>query len=135
MLLQSYDGILRIFPAIPDTDQPVRFHSLRTQGGFLVSAERRERRTQYVIVQSLHGNPLRLRNPFVNETDCGVQVKVYELREETQFKNVTEQQAMRPYLDHIFLPGQMIEFTTQPGHVYLVSKEIPWISNVPIVVV
>ena len=134
MLLQSFDGILRIFPAIPDTDQPVRFHSLRAQGGFLVSAEWRERRTQYVVIQSLNGNPLRMRNPFVNEPDSGVRVVVYELWEQTQFASVADQTALRPYRDHIYLPGQIIEFPTRPGPVYLVSKENPMVTNIPIVV-
>ena len=73
-----------------------------------------------------------MRNPFVNEPDCGVQVKVYELGEKTKLSTVAEQAVQRPFMDHIYLPGQIIEFPTKPGHVYLVSKEIPWISNVPL---
>jgi alpha-L-fucosidase 2 len=132
MLLQSFDGVLRVFPATPPSNEPVRFHSLRAQGGFLVTAERREHLTQYVIVQSLFGNTLRLRNPFVNEPDRGVQVKVYELTNETSLNTVTEQSRTRTYLDHIYLPGNVIEFPTKAGCTYLISKEIPWISTIPI---
>ncbi|MBU4366521.1 MAG: glycoside hydrolase N-terminal domain-containing protein [Verrucomicrobia bacterium] len=149
MLLQSFDssagstsspqagsgqgGVLRVFPAVPPGPEPIRFHSLRAQGGFLVSAERRNNLTQYVIVQSLCGNRLRMHNPFVGEPDLGVQVKVYELHAATRFDRVEDQGAMAPYLDHIYLPGQTIEFPTRKGQVYVISKEIPWISNIPIV--
>ena len=132
MLLQSYDGILRIFPAAAPSEEPVRFHALRAQGGFLVTAERRNNLTQYVIVRSLHGNRLRMRNPFVGEPDLGVQVKVYEMHHRTRFDNTEDQGRMKPYLDHIYLPGQTIEFPTRKGRVYVISKEIPWISNIPI---
>jgi hypothetical protein len=133
MLLQSFDGLLRVFPAVPPGKEPLRFHSLRAQGGFLVSAERRDGLTAYVIVQSLCGNGLRMLNPFVGEPDLGIQVKVYELHEDTRFDRVEDQAKMVPYLDHIYLPGQIIEFPTRKGQVYVISKEIPWISNIPIV--
>ncbi|MHB9025177.1 MAG: glycosyl hydrolase family 95 catalytic domain-containing protein [Armatimonadota bacterium] len=130
MLLQSFDGILRIFPAAPANDEPVRFHSLRAQGGFLMTAERRGATVPYVLIHSLHGNPVRLRNPFVNEPDRGVQVKVYELSEGMAFATTEEQGSLRPCLDHIYLPDTLIEFPTQAGKTYLVSKEIPWFSTV-----
>ena len=132
VLLQSHDGILRIFPAVPASAEPVRFHSLRAQGGFLVSAERRENRTMYVIVQSLCGQELRLRNPFVNEPDRGVEVKVYLLPQQADVLESAEKQgAATPWRDEVYLPGQIISFQTSPGQTYLISKEIPWISNVP----
>jgi hypothetical protein len=130
MLLQSYDGVLRVFPAAAPSEESVRFHSLRAQGGFLITAERRGTTVPYVILHSLQGNPVRLRNPFANEPDRGVQVKVYELAEDTAFATTEEQGLVRPYLDHIYLPGAMIEFPTEAGKTYLVSKEIPWVSTV-----
>ncbi|MEO6908161.1 MAG: glycoside hydrolase N-terminal domain-containing protein [Abditibacteriaceae bacterium] len=39
MLLQSWGGVLRIFPAIPATWRDVSFENLRGEGAFLVSAE------------------------------------------------------------------------------------------------
>ena len=132
MLLQSYDGILRIFPAAPPAERPVRFHGLRAQGGFLVTAERRGSTVPYVLIHSLLGTSVRLRNPFLNEPDQGVQVKVYELTQGTVFASTEEQGALRPCLDHIYLPGQLIEFPTEAGKTYLVSKEIPWFSTVAV---
>jgi len=131
MLLQSYDGVIRVFPAAPASDANACFHSLRAQGGFLVTAERRRNLVQYVIVQSLAGQPLRLLNPFVGEADCGVEVKVYELTANARFDTVENQARQRPFYDRIHTPGQIIEFPTQPGRVYLISKEIPWFCNIP----
>ncbi len=38
MLIQSHDGIIRVFPALPDSWKEVSFTDLRTEGAFLVSA-------------------------------------------------------------------------------------------------
>ena len=70
---------------------------------------------------------------FIGEPDLGIQVKVYELHRDTRFARVADQARMKPYMDHIYLPGQIIEFPTKKGQVYVVSKEIPWISNIPVV--
>ena len=133
MLLQSYDGVIRVFPAVPFTDKPIRFHSLRAQGGFLVSAERRENKTMYVVIQSLCGNELKLFNPFVNEPDSGIEVKVYLLPQQKDvLESVEKQGRIVPFLDDVYLPGQVISFPTEKGQTYLISKEIPWISNIPV---
>ena len=57
MLLQSWGGIIRIFPAMPDTWKEGSFDQLRTQGAFLVSAKRTDGQTQWVKVKSLVGEP------------------------------------------------------------------------------
>lgn len=73
MLLQSYDefgaagrltNTIRVFPAVPGAWKDVVFHNLRAQGGFLVSAVRREGRTSWVRVQSLAGEPCRVKARF-----------------------------------------------------------------------
>jgi alpha-L-fucosidase 2 len=61
MLLQSWGGTLRIFPAIPAGWKEVAFHELRAEGAFLVSAVRRGGRTVLVKVKSLAGEPANLR--------------------------------------------------------------------------
>ena len=132
MLLQSYDGVLRIFPAAPDSDESLRFHSLRAQGGFLVSAERRKNLTQYVIVQSLCGNKLVMRNPFENEPSTGVHIKVYKLDANISLDTVEQQMQTKIYYDRIYMPGELIELPTEKGQVYLISKEIPWMCNIAI---
>jgi hypothetical protein len=56
-LLQSWGNKIRIFPALPDTWKEASFDQLRAEGGFLVSAARKEGKTQWVQVKSLAGEP------------------------------------------------------------------------------
>ncbi|WP_025844213.1 glycosyl hydrolase family 95 catalytic domain-containing protein [Paenibacillus ehimensis] len=57
MLLQSWGGTIRIFPAVPDEWREAAFHDLRAEGAFLVSAVRSEGRTRFIRVKSLAGEP------------------------------------------------------------------------------
>lgn len=61
MLLQSWGGTIRVFPAAPDNWQDITFHDLRTEGAFLVSAVRKAGQTKFVRIKSLAGEPCRLR--------------------------------------------------------------------------
>lgn len=61
-LLQSYDGILRVFPAFPD-DKDGRF-TLHAEGGFVVSAEKKSGEIKWICVKSLLGSPCKLRLPW-----------------------------------------------------------------------
>lgn len=67
LLLQSPEGQVRIFPAVPQAWKAAAFYQLRAQGGFLVSAERKGGRTAWVVVESLAGEPLVLRVADWNE--------------------------------------------------------------------
>lgn len=64
MLIQSHTGIIRIFPAIPGEWSDAGFRTLRTEGAFLVSAERRDSRTVKVEVRSLKGGRCIVQDPF-----------------------------------------------------------------------
>jgi alpha-L-fucosidase 2 len=71
MLIQSWtdpaadkSGPIRVFPALPSAWQDVEFHDLRTEGAFLVSAQRRGGETQWVRIKSLAGEPCRVRPGF-----------------------------------------------------------------------
>lgn len=64
MLLQSYSGTIRIFPAIPANWKDASFKTLRAEGAFLVSAERKDGRTQSVEIVAEKGGTLHLENPF-----------------------------------------------------------------------
>ncbi|MGJ8643786.1 MAG: glycosyl hydrolase family 95 catalytic domain-containing protein [Luteolibacter sp.] len=57
MLLQSWGGTLRVFPAAPKLWGDVAFKDLRGQGAFLVSAKKQAGVTQFVTVKSLNGTP------------------------------------------------------------------------------
>jgi len=64
MLLQSYSGTVRVFPAIPADWRDVSFKTLRAEGAFLISAERKAGLTQSVEILAEKGGTLRLENPF-----------------------------------------------------------------------
>ena len=60
LLLQSRNGLIRVFPAVPEAWKDAVFHNLRTEGAFLVSAARKDGKTQWVRVKSLAGEPCRI---------------------------------------------------------------------------
>ena len=62
MLIQSWGDKIRVFPAVPSTWREASVHNLRTEGAFLVSAVRKNSRTQFVRVTSLAGEPCRLQS-------------------------------------------------------------------------
>lgn len=64
MLMQSYSGTIRVFPAIPAGWKDVSFKTLRAEEAFLVSAVRRDGSTQSVEITSEKGGLCRLENPF-----------------------------------------------------------------------
>ncbi len=68
MLLQSWGSLIRVFPAVPGEWRDVTFHNLRAEGGFLISAVRREGKTSWIWVESLAGEPCCLK------TDLGPEV-------------------------------------------------------------
>ena len=68
MLVQGWNDIVRVFPAVPDTWRDVAFRDLVTEGAFRVSAVRRHGRTVWVRVTADVARTLRLRNPFADES-------------------------------------------------------------------
>jgi alpha-L-fucosidase 2 len=64
MLLQSHEGVIRIFPAVPDGWQEARFERLRAVGAFLVSATMEGGRVGQVEIHSEKGGEASIRNPF-----------------------------------------------------------------------
>jgi len=63
MLLQSYEGEIRLFPCWP-ANQNARFANLRAWGAFLVSAELKKGVVQGVRILSEKGTPCQLANPW-----------------------------------------------------------------------
>jgi len=66
MLLQSHNGPIRIFPAIPASWQDAAYENLRAEGAFLISAEMRNGRVRQTDVFAEKGGLLRLKNPFTS---------------------------------------------------------------------
>lgn len=68
MLLQSWGGIIRLFPTIPDCWGEAQFEDLRAEGGFLVSAALRKSEVAYVRIVSEAGEECVMRNPWPGES-------------------------------------------------------------------
>jgi hypothetical protein len=79
MLLQGLNGIIRFFPAWP-AEIDASFTNLRTEGGFLVTAEMKNGKVGKIIIQSTAGEKLTFLNvmdsdPIVKVNNRPVQVK------------------------------------------------------------
>ena len=64
LLVQGWDDVLRVFPAVPFHWRDVAFRDLLAEGAFRVSALRRDGRTVWVKVVAGTASELSLRNPF-----------------------------------------------------------------------
>ncbi|MDP4285926.1 MAG: alpha-L-fucosidase [Bacteroidota bacterium] len=62
MLIQSWGGIIRVFPACPSLWKNAGFYNLRTQGAFLISAVRKDGKTRFIHVKSLAGAPCKIKS-------------------------------------------------------------------------
>ena len=67
MLLQSWGGVIRLFPAMPDRWSDAYFEDLRAEGAFTVSSRLREGRVVFARIVSEAGGRCRLRNPWPGE--------------------------------------------------------------------
>jgi len=78
MLLQSWEGVIRVFPAWP-TDLDASFRDLRARGAFLVSSDFKDGQVQYIEIKSEHGGTCYVLNPWnkrtLNITHNGVALK------------------------------------------------------------
>ena len=78
MVMQSYDGTLRIFP-VWDRQTDCSFENLRADGAFLVSASMRNGRIEKVKIISEKGRRLKIKNPFSRSLiTCGTDSFVTE---------------------------------------------------------
>jgi alpha-L-fucosidase 2 len=64
MLLQSWGGVIRVFPALPSVWQDVAFRDLCAQGGFQVSAAQIGGVVNNLQVGSKFGGGLRIKSPW-----------------------------------------------------------------------
>jgi alpha-L-fucosidase 2 len=63
-LLQSYNDVIRVFPAQPSDTSFVSSFTLAAKDGFLVSSERGSSGIKYVGIDSLYGNTASVYNPW-----------------------------------------------------------------------
>jgi len=66
MLLQSWGGVLRIFPSVPEKWKDLSFEKLRAEGGFIVSAEMQAGKTIKLEVVATANQVLRIRKTPAN---------------------------------------------------------------------
>lgn len=64
MMLQSYAGMVEVFPAIPSGWDAVSFRDLRAEGAFLIGAERKDGKLLEVSIRAEKGGKLRVLDPF-----------------------------------------------------------------------
>lgn len=68
MMLQSHEGILRIFPVWPRKSHPnAEFQGFRACGAFEVSAALTNGRVDFVTIVSHKGHSLKISNPWPGE--------------------------------------------------------------------
>ena len=67
MLLQSWNGHIRVFPTVPDRWHDAYFEGLRTEGAFLVTSKLEQGEVRFVQVTSEAGRPCTIVNPFRGE--------------------------------------------------------------------
>ena len=77
MLLQSHDGVIKVFPAIPG-EWDVRFRDLRARGAFLVSSQIKKGKVRFVKIKSEAGNKVKMKNPWP-----GRKIKIVSRKKET----------------------------------------------------
>ncbi|MDB4582022.1 glycoside hydrolase N-terminal domain-containing protein [Draconibacterium sp.] len=70
-MLQSYNGIVRLFPNWPD-NKSAEFKTLRAVGGFLVSSSMIDGKIRKITVKSENDNQLKLYNPWGSESKVKV---------------------------------------------------------------
>ncbi len=64
MLIQSHAGFLEVFPAIPTDWKDVSFKTLRAEGAFLVSAEKKQGKVEVLSIHSEKGGSINVKSPF-----------------------------------------------------------------------
>ncbi len=108
MLIQSYNGCIRLFPSIPDRWHYAHFAGLRAEGAFVVSARLAADEVLFVRVRSEAGKICRLKNPFQGGPAELVRVA-------PGFEQAVEKPPR--------LAGEVLEFETETGAEYLVYAE------------
>lgn len=70
MMIMTYNNIIRIFPAIPDKWKETVFENFRAEGAFLVSAKRTNGKTQFIRIESLAGEPCKVKTDLTGKISC-----------------------------------------------------------------
>jgi hypothetical protein len=139
MLLQSWGGKIRVFPAMPDKWQEASFDKLRTHGAFLVSAVRKNGQTQWVKIKSLAGEPCILKipgwtNAFQKNKGRKISITALQNNEFTLDLKSGEEVLLLPELNVKIEPVTPINLPADKYNFYGVKKgkELKWDQNWPL---
>ena len=112
MLLQSHEGIIRIFPAAPKGW--LKEFKLAARGSFTIHARGNGEKTEWVAVESAAGGPCRIVDPFGNGK-AYISVRDTKGEETDGFEVCAYPQGN----DRVFA------FETEAGCMYLISEKPP----------
>ncbi len=117
MLIQSWGQKIRVFPAMPDAWQNAVFHNLRAEGAFLVSAVRRDGKTDFIRIKSLAGEPCILKTDLTGPLEIASQRKMdYKTINEGEFQIYLNKGEEVTIYTSGKRPGMIIEpLPAQPG--------------------
>lgn len=105
MLMQSYEGIIRLFPVWPK-HMPAKFYNLRAKGAFLVSSEYTGGKVHFVKIKSEKGKKCILQNPWLGNNKI-----LLEEYSDSMGKQITGKK-------DFLLDENEIIFETRAGYVY-----------------
>ena len=114
MLLQSYNGKIRLFPAFPDTLE-AKIANLRTVGAFLVSAEIDRGDVKYITVKSLKGSTCTVVIPWEEEG-----IRVRDMTEKKELDDISKKKAD-------------VTFNTKMGHLYVIDRKNEPFESFPVI--
>lgn len=79
LLLQSRNGYIEVFPAIPDQWRDVSFRNLRTEGAFIVSAKKEDGVPTSITVSAEKGGTLTIKLPFKKWTSKNIPREAFKI--------------------------------------------------------
>ena len=100
MLLQSWWGEIRLFPAIPSTWDKAGFKNFRAEGAFIISAKYESGGTVEAKIESTAGGTCRIRNSFA--------------KKKLNLKNIKTEKTKT-------LSGKILSFSTKPGDSFVIE--------------
>lgn len=108
MLLQSWGGKIRLFPALPSLWQDIAIRDMRAEGAFLISALRENGKTQFVRIRSLKGEACVLKCDLIDFKQSRSDINISRLADGTYQIDLPEGEEIV-----LFAPGYEGEYTVK----------------------
>ena len=133
ILLLTLGGVMHVFPGAP-AELSAAFHSLRTEGAFLVSSEKRGREVMYVLITSLAGEQLRVPAPFGNGQPVAIRLRDLDTGEvvhERRCGRILDSEAARVELASEASSTWIFESETGAGRTYVLERTDRPLESIP----